>query len=178
MDNATFGGAWKLIFDLIFHMIIPGCIESIYMADEPTSTTPVKRLLASNETIRTVPPLSVFSTVGEDTLHTLVPKQIEDGALALVGSLLPHKVYGGAWLVPGVCSSEDNWPEWREAQKRVIADAEAWYEFEEEGEDLEKIVVEKEMWEFGECEAMSISGDESGDWSSDSDSEYSGSGSQ
>jgi hypothetical protein len=177
MDNAAFNVAWKMLFDLIYHMIRPGCIESVYMAERPTSGQ-VKRRLASNETIRMVPPLPVFSTVWGDTLHTLVPQQIEDGALALVGSLLPHKVYGDIWLVPGVCASEGNWPEWREAQKRAIADAEACYEFEEKGEDSEKFVVEKETGEFGDCEAMCISDYESDDWSSDSDSEYSGSGSE
>jgi hypothetical protein len=163
IDNDMFDMAWKIVVMLISLMIRPACDELRFTAESSTRNQGRRRRLASHETIRNVPPLSVF-TEGV-VLHTIVPRQIEDAALSVVGSLLPHKVYGEMWLVP---DKEDDSSEWWDAQDTAIADAEACYEFEGDDEDVEMHDSMEDMELFDSDDGGTV---EYNDYSSTGDTE-------
>ena len=101
-----------------------------------------KRLLASNETIRSVPPFPVVQKCeccpdNTNYTHTIVPRQIEDAARAFFGSLAPCKVYGNTWLLPNVAEGSK---EWEDAVAEAIKEAEDRYEYEED-ESMDGVVV-------------------------------------
>lgn len=163
MESAAFDGAWRALFDLIFHMIHPACIKSIDRCERPTCGQ-VKRHLSSGETIRMVPPLPKIINGGWYVLHTLVPKQIEDAAPSVVVGYLPHKVYGETWLVPESSRQENE--SWSDALERIKADAEACYEFGDEDDHTNDLMEGVEIYDSdGEimCIADELSSDDSED---------------
>lgn len=134
MDNAVYELAWATFVHIILLLIRPGCMEMVAANQRAQDVEEKKRLLAINESIRTVPPLTMTAVctacldVGH--IHTIVPQQVEDAAKKLG---LVHVVYGESWLLNGGCERcEDHWEKTRDS---LIAKAEEDYEFEEEEED-------------------------------------------
>ena len=148
MTNEASDLAWDTLLHLILLLIRPASIELIF-TNTCDATTGARRLLAANESVRTIPPLSKREKCDccneMRYIHTLVPQQIEDAAKSLG---LPHKVYGDFWLLGGL-ECEMTWENTRNA---LIAKAEEDYEFQTDDEEVEE---EDLFVEYYECERES-----------------------
>lgn len=156
MSNEAYDFAWRSLVYFTYALVSPACVE-LKGSYASRNSANGKCLLASNETMRMIPPLSMAWKCeccpdGVERLHTIVPQQIEDAARSTFGCLAPCKVYGDDWLLPAGSS---------DALDEAIAEAEAEYEHEED-----EIMEESEVavgTDRNDDEAMHHSGDESGD---------------
>lgn len=142
MENDVYELTWGAIVKFIFMLVEPACLNLVCVSSHYETGFNNKRILRPGQTLRDVPPLPLFDNGRLGALYTAVPKQIEDAALSVVGSLRPHKVYGNGWLVSGAFDS----PAERDlAVNQEIANAEARYEYEEESETEKQIFVMANM---------------------------------
>jgi hypothetical protein len=90
MRSSVYDLAWQSLIQLIVVLVTPACIELVEMS---TLESGRKRSLDTTD-MRMVPPPALRQIIGI-SLHTLVPRQIEDAASCLgIG-----RVCGDSWLV-------------------------------------------------------------------------------
>jgi len=138
MDNDVSELAWGTFIHIILLVIRTPCMDMVgYNKRDEDDANEKLRILELNDTIRTVPPLSVTGVCSSCFqifhIHTLVLQQMEDSAKMLG---LVHKVYGDFWLVPGACVNCELY--WENARDALIAKAEEEYEYEKEEYEMEE----------------------------------------
>ena len=170
-SNEGYHTTWCTMVYMIYQLAIPALSELMdaYRSSGDVNSWNGKRLLAANETMRTVPPLPLMwkceETGNDEFFYTIAPQQFEDAARSVFGSLSPCKVYGDEWLVPGIFDTPEAWSD---AVDKAIAEAEDQYEYEEDEIMHEEFVV---VSEFGPADAeMQLSDDDSSDYLVEDDS--------
>lgn len=172
MDTEAWNHAWQTVIAVTCHLAWKPCLDLLVQYPESYGYGLPKRLLAAGESTRTTPPLSGQKFDEERNVfhvtHTPVPKQVEDAAVELIGSLHGNKVMGDFWIIPGVLNNYSK--EHFDAMAQANANAEDFYDYEDD--TIAEVVAENnfrggEIDKFEELKAeMDMSSeDESDEWS-------------
>jgi hypothetical protein len=92
MESCVYDIAWESLIQLIVVLVTPACTELVQISEQLESGRKRSR---DTTDMRMVPPPPALELISGISLHTLVPRQIEDAASCLgIG-----RVCGDSWLV-------------------------------------------------------------------------------